>query len=67
MRLLSINHIRLASEYGLLFIPTKRTFESKIIYTFGKVSIYIDKNILFCQKQGRWIPVGIDELLESAA
>jgi len=55
---------RLASEYGILFIPTKRSFESKLIYTFGKISIYIDKNLVFCFKQGQWIPIGIDALLE---
>jgi tuftelin-interacting protein 11 len=57
---------RLASEYGVLFIPTKRTHESKMIYSFGKASIYIDKNLLFCQQQGRWVPIGIENLLEFA-
>jgi len=55
---------RLAAEYGILFMPTKRSFESKLIYTFGKISIFIDKNLLFCQKQGQWTPIGIDALLE---
>jgi tuftelin-interacting protein 11 len=55
---------RLASEYGILFMPTKRSFESKLIYTFGKISVHIDKNLVFCLKQGQWIPIGIDTLLE---
>jgi tuftelin-interacting protein 11 len=57
---------RLASEYSVLFMPTKRTHESKVIYNFGKASIYIDKNLLYCQQQGRWIPIGIENLLEIA-
>jgi len=57
---------KLASELGYLFVPTKRTFDSKVVYSFGKASIYIDKNLLYCQKQGKWIPIGIENLLEIA-
>jgi hypothetical protein len=55
---------RLASEYEIEFRPTKKYFEGKIIYEFGKIFICIDKNLVFCLKQGRWIPIGIDTLLE---
>jgi tuftelin-interacting protein 11 len=55
---------KLAAEYGILFIPTKKSFEGKIVYEFGKISICIDKNLLFCWKQQRWVPIGIDTLLE---
>lgn len=47
-------------------MPTKRMHESKQIFSFGKVSIYLDKNLLYCNVKGRWTPMGIDELLALA-
>lgn len=56
----------IARKRDILFIPTKRSYESKTIFSFGNVSIVIDKNMLLVWKNKRWVPVSIDELVKLA-
>jgi len=54
----------LAAKNDVLFMPTKRSYESKTVHTFGKVSLVIDKNVLLVWRSGKWVPVGLDELVK---
>jgi hypothetical protein len=55
-----------AKKNEILFMPTKRSYESKTIFSFGKVSLVIDKNVLLVWKGGKWMPVSLEELISLA-
>jgi hypothetical protein len=45
-------------------MPTKKRNEGKQVYSFGKLQVYFDKDLIYCHnaKTGDWSPVGMDEL-----
>jgi tuftelin-interacting protein 11 len=56
-----------AGENNILFMPIpNRTQEAKQVYRFGKVSIYIDRRVVFMFTGEQWIPVSLNTLLERA-
>ena len=60
---------RKASENNLVFIPLVNKFrEGKQIYQFGKLNIFIDRNVIFMQNDNNlWLPSSIDQLIEKAS
>eukprot|EP01126_Amoeba_proteus_P025387 TRINITY_DN2535_c0_g1_i2.p1 TRINITY_DN2535_c0_g1~~TRINITY_DN2535_c0_g1_i2.p1 ORF type:complete len:455 (+),score=97.86 TRINITY_DN2535_c0_g1_i2:57-1421(+) len=53
----------LAKEHGILFMPTKRSYDGKLVYTFGKLSLVINKNVLLVSRCGTWVPVSLEDLI----
>ncbi|XP_020609353.1 tuftelin-interacting protein 11-like [Orbicella faveolata] len=54
----------LAEENNLLFMPIpNRRFEGKALYSLGKVTLYIDRGVVFAQTQGVWKPVSLQDLM----
>lgn len=57
----------LAEENNLLFMPTpNRRFEGKALYSLGKVTLYIDRGVVFVNTQGVWKPVSLQDLMTLA-
>lgn len=57
----------LAEENNLLFMPTpNRRFEGKALYSLGKVTLYIDRGVVFVNTQGVWKPVSLQDLISLA-
>ncbi|PVD28664.1 hypothetical protein C0Q70_11258 [Pomacea canaliculata] len=57
-----------AEEENLLFmlLPGK-THEGHQVYRFGKLQVYIDRNVVFMQEANiRWIPVSLQNLIDRA-
>ena len=58
----------LAEDRGMLMLPKAGKQQSgKQVYSFGKVSIYLDNRIVYALVAGEWKPMAIDELLAKAA
>ncbi|XP_014665360.1 PREDICTED: tuftelin-interacting protein 11-like [Priapulus caudatus] len=58
---------RRAEESGILMMPIpNKTQEGKPVYRFGNVQMYIDKNVLFVNEDGRWGPRSLSRLIELA-
>ena len=57
-----------AQENNFIFVPMpNRTHEAKQLYKFGKVSVYLDRNVVFCQQpNNQWIPVSLNTLVDMA-
>ncbi|XP_064629175.1 tuftelin-interacting protein 11-like [Lineus longissimus] len=56
-----------AMENNILFAPIpNRTQEARQVYRFGKVSIYIDRRVVFMFTGEQWIPVSLNSLIERA-
>lgn len=55
-----------ARERGVLFMNTGRKHEGNPIFSFGKVSLFIERDLLFCHISGLWKPVPISFVLEHA-
>ena len=56
-----------AEENSLLFVPIpNKRFDGKAIYSFGKSTIYLDRNVIFMNNQGQWRPVSLPELVSSS-
>jgi tuftelin-interacting protein 11 len=53
-----------AEDHNILFMPTKKTWDGKPVYTFGTVSVVIDKDSLYYCKKGKWELTGIEELMK---
>jgi len=53
-----------AESKGILFVPLpNKRYEGKAIYTFGKSTIYLDRNVIFVYTQGQWRPISLEELV----
>ena len=58
----------MAEDRGMLMLPKAgKQQNGKQVYSFGKVSIYLDNRIVYALVGGEWKPLAIDELLEKAA
>jgi len=58
---------QLAEENGYLFLPKAGRQESgKQVYTFGKVSVYMDNRLVYAQQEGAWKPIALDDLVAKA-
>ncbi|XP_048777997.2 tuftelin-interacting protein 11-like [Ostrea edulis] len=56
-----------AEENGLLFMPIAgKTQEAKQVYRYGKVQIYLDRNVIFVFENLNWIPVSLQNLVMKA-
>lgn len=56
-----------AEENGLLFMPIAgKTQEAKQVYRYGKVQIYLDRNVIFVFENQIWIPVSLQNLIMKA-
>jgi tuftelin-interacting protein 11 len=56
-----------ASEHNILFLPVpSRMHEGKQIYRLGNLNIYLDRNVIFCLKNGYWAPASINQVIEQA-
>uniref|UniRef100_A0A914X693 Uncharacterized protein n=1 Tax=Plectus sambesii TaxID=2011161 RepID=A0A914X693_9BILA len=56
-----------AADLGVPFVPQPNRFrEGKPVFWFGKVSVYIDQNVIFALNLGTntWEPMGLDHLLQ---
>ena len=47
-------------------VAGQRRHEGKLLYNFGKATIYIDRGVTFVMKSGQWTPVSLDELVRLA-
>jgi tuftelin-interacting protein 11 len=55
-----------AEDHNLLFVPTKKSWDGKPVYTFGAVSIVIDKELLYYCKKGKWELTSLEALRKRA-
>jgi len=53
-----------AEDNNILFMPTKKTWDGKPVYTFGTISIVIDKDSLYYFNKGKWELTGMDDLMK---
>lgn len=54
----------LAEENNLLFMPiSNRRHEGKALYSLGKVTLFIDRGVVFVHTQGVWKPVSLQDLM----
>ena len=59
---------QLAEERGMLMLPKPGKQQSgKQVYSFGKVSIYLDNRIVYALSGGDWKPIPLEELLSKGA
>lgn len=55
---------KLAEDNNLLFMPIpNRRFEGKALYSLGKVTLYIERGVVFVHTQGVWKPVSLQDLM----
>ncbi|CAD5111827.1 unnamed protein product [Dimorphilus gyrociliatus] len=56
-----------AEENDIVFLPVpNKTHESKQIYQFGRLFIYFDRNVLFVNEGGVWVPTSLNNLIDKA-
>jgi tuftelin-interacting protein 11 len=57
---------KMAEDTGTVFMPIHgRRHEGKQIYNFGKLVIYIDRNVIFVSSsEDNWTPVSLEKLQE---
>jgi tuftelin-interacting protein 11 len=58
---------RWAEDNDLLFMPQNRTNEGKQVYMFGKLPVYMDKDLIYAPpasgSSSKWLPTSFDELV----
>lgn len=59
---------RWAEDNDVLFMPQNRTHEGKQVYSFGKLAVCVDKDLVFAppvagSPADKWLPISFDELL----
>ena len=55
-----------AQRDDIVYIPlNKQGPNGNYLYKFGTYTIYVEKNVIFTAKGSSWLPVSIDELLNS--
>ena len=47
-------------------VPGQRRHEGKLLYNFGRATLYIDRQVIFVMRGGKWTPISPDELLRLA-
>ncbi|XP_063065383.1 tuftelin-interacting protein 11 [Engraulis encrasicolus] len=56
-----------AAEKGIVFMPVVgRRHEGKQLYTFGRITIYIDRGVVFVQGERTWVPTSLQSLIDMA-
>jgi tuftelin-interacting protein 11 len=55
---------RFAEENGFFLQPTKKYYEGKIIYNFGKIPIYFEHQLIYKLRGNDWVPISLNELLQ---
>ena len=63
-----ILHAAQAEDNGILFMPVpgQKRYEGKLLYNFGKATLFIDRGVVFVMKAAQWTPVSLDDLLRLA-
>ncbi|EDO49456.1 predicted protein [Nematostella vectensis] len=56
---------KMAEENNIVFTPNRRQ-DGKMIYNLGKLSIYIERGVVYTLVQGTWSPVSVQELIMMA-
>ena len=61
-------HTAQAEDNGILFMPVpgQKRYEGKLLYNFGKATLFIDRGVVFVMKAAQWTPVSLDDLLRLA-
>ena len=55
-----------AQRDDIVYIPlNKQGPNGNYLYKFGTYTIYVEKNVIFTSKGNSWLPISIDELLNS--
>jgi len=58
---------RRAMESGLVFVPVPNRFqEAKQVYRFGRLLIYLDRSVIFVQREHTWVPLSLQSLVDLA-
>ena len=47
-------------------VPGQKRYEGKLLYNFGKATLFIDRGVVFVMKGAQWTPVSLDDLLRLA-
>lgn len=55
-----------AEDVGVLFISTGRKYEGNQIFKFGKVQVYLDRDLVYALQDHAWAPISINALVEQA-
>ncbi len=56
-----------AAEHNIIFLPVpNRMHEGKQIYRLGNLNIYLDRNVVFCLKNGIWSPASLNQVIQQA-
>ncbi|XP_062397915.1 tuftelin-interacting protein 11 [Sardina pilchardus] len=56
-----------AVENGIVFLPlVGRRHEGKQLYTFGRITVYIDRGVVFVQGERTWVPTSLQSLIDMA-
>jgi tuftelin-interacting protein 11 len=56
---------QIALENSVAFLPTKRQYDGKQVYSFGKLLIYMDKQLIMVQdKPNKWGPISPSDLIQ---
>ena len=59
---------RFAAENDVLYAPKPgRRHDGKQLYAFGRATVYLDRNVTFVKRAGRFVPVALEDLLAADA
>ena len=47
-------------------VPGQKRYEGKLLYNFGKATMFIDRGVAFVLKEAQWRPMSLDDLLRLA-
>jgi hypothetical protein len=47
-------------------VPGQKRYEGKLLYNFGKATLFIERGVVFVMKAAQWTPVSLDDLLRLA-
>lgn len=55
------------AQRNIWFTPApNRSFEGKQVYKCGNINIYLERNVVFAYRNGRWQPMELNTLLDEA-
>ncbi|KAG5282785.1 hypothetical protein AALO_G00059910 [Alosa alosa] len=56
-----------AVENGIVFLPlVGRRHEGKQLYTLGRITVYIDRGVVFVQGERTWVPTSLQSIIDMA-
>lgn len=57
---------RRAEERGILFMPLPKSRDGQTLYRLGEHVVYIDKGVIFQKIGESYVPVSLQDMLETA-